>query len=69
MANKEFVISGMSCNGCAAGLESALKRAAGIKSARVSFPQKSAVVEYDESVISEEGISKVVDKAGFEIVK
>ena len=61
-------ISGMHCDGCADRLQKVLSIKAGVKSARVSFPDKQAFMEYDYSAISFYQIKDAVEKAGFEIV-
>ncbi len=37
-------IEGMRCKGCAMGTQGALEKVAGVESAKVSFPDKQAVV-------------------------
>lgn len=44
----EFDIEGMHCGGCAARGEKALKGVKGVVSAKVTFEDKSAVVEYTD---------------------
>jgi copper chaperone CopZ len=47
-------VQGMHCGGCAARGQRALESVKGVKSARVSFPDKEAVVEYDANETSPE---------------
>ena len=61
-------ISGMHCDYCAGRLQKVLSLKAGVKSARVFFPDKQAFMEYDFSVISSYQIKDAVKKAVFEIV-
>ena len=58
----------MHCDGCADRLQKVLSGKAGVQSARVSFPEKQAFLEYDSSAISSYQIKDAVEKAGFEIV-
>jgi copper chaperone CopZ len=65
-ATNRFVVNGMSCNGCAQGIASELKRAPGVAFASVSFSNKLAVIAYDTNRISAAGLKKVIVEAGFE---
>ena len=65
-ATNRFVVTGMSCNGCAQGIASELKRAPGVAFASVSFSNKLAVIAYDTNRISAAGLKKVIVEAGFE---
>ena len=58
----------MHCDGCADRLQKVLSGKAGVQSARISFPDKQAFLEYDSSAISSYQIKDAVEKAGFEIV-
>lgn len=58
-------ITGMTCNGCRAGAENALKRVPGVLSAAVSLERAEAVVEYDEKTAAPETLRAAVEKAGF----
>lgn len=58
-------ISGMSCNGCRAGVESALRRVPGVTKAEVSLERAEAVVEHDEKTAAPETLRAAVAKAGF----
>ncbi|HAN04938.1 MAG TPA: metal-binding protein [Elusimicrobia bacterium] len=58
-------ISGMTCNGCRAGAENALKRVPGVLSAAVSLERGEAVVEYDEKTAAPSDLRAAVEKAGF----
>ena len=60
--------SGTLCDGCADRLQKVLSLKAGVKSARVSFPDKQAFMEYDSSAISSYQTKDAVEKSGFEIV-
>lgn len=64
-ATNEFTITGMHCNGCAQGLTSELKRAAGVASATVSFTNRLAVVAFDTNRTSRARLVQVIEEAGF----
>ena len=70
MDKKEsFKISGMSCAACAARIEKGLNKMEGIKRANVNFAMEKATVEFDDSIVSSNQISEVVEKLGYEAVK
>ena len=48
----EFKVTGMSCAACAAGIERAVSKAAGVRSVSVNLLSAKMVAEYDESVIT-----------------
>ncbi len=60
-------LEGMSCAGCASAIESALKKADGVISARVNFAAEKAYVEYDPRVISKDGLAEVVRDSGYDV--
>jgi Cu+-exporting ATPase len=66
MAN--LPITGMTCGACAARLQKALSRAAGVTSADVNFATERASVHYDAGVTDVPTIADVVGRAGFEAV-
>ena len=47
MEKTTFYISGMRCGTCSTGIELALAKKNGIKSAKISYNEKIAIVEYD----------------------
>ena len=59
-------ITGMTCGGCAAGLQRALTRAPGVRQAVVSFSTADARVEYDPARTNPQALTAVVAAAGFE---
>ena len=61
-----FTITGMSCDGCAHGIASELKRTPGVVTADVAFSNKLAVVAYDTNRVSTDGLKKVIVEAGYE---
>ncbi len=60
-----FAISGMSCTGCAQGIEKSLQKEPGVYSARVNFATEKAHVEYDPEQLKEEDLLKVIEKSGY----
>ena len=68
METLNWNLSGMHYDGYADRLQKVLSGKAGVQSARVSFQDKQAFLEYDSSAISSYQIKDAVEKAGFEIV-
>ena len=62
---KTYNIEGMHCGACSTGIEMFLGNTEGIKSAKVSFENKKAEVEYDEAKIKDEDVIKTIEEAGF----
>ncbi len=57
-------IAGMRCGSCAAGIELALVKKKGVKSAKVSLIERLAYVEYDPAIAAASDISKAVNDLG-----
>jgi copper chaperone CopZ/predicted peroxiredoxin len=62
---REFVIEGMTCQGCADSISSALTQVPGVKSAKVSLADKRAVVLAGESEVPAERILAAIATAGY----
>lgn len=65
-AKVEFGIDGMTCAmGCAKTIEKKMAKMEGVKSAKVDFDKRLAMVEYDEAKVTpqslEEAVAKVAD--------
>lgn len=65
MTKKFYNIEGMHCGACATGIEMFLANTEGVSSAKVSFDEKKAAVEYDETKANDEKVIKAVEEAGF----
>tara|TARA_R100000750_G_C2310301_1_gene82233 strand:+ start:219 stop:758 length:540 start_codon:yes stop_codon:yes gene_type:complete len=64
-AKAEFTIEGMTCAmGCAKTIEKKMAKMEGVKSAKVDFDKKLAMVEYDEAKVTPASLEEVVKKAG-----
>ena len=61
----EFKVTGMSCAACAAGIERAVSKAAGVRSVSVNLLSAKMVAEYDESVITAQKITEIVRQTGY----
>ena len=58
-------VAGMRCGACAIGIELALAKKKGVKSAKVSLNERMAVVEYDPATVTSSDISKTVNDLGY----
>ena len=59
----------MHCASCAANIEHALRKEAGIKSANVNFAVEKLYLEYDSMVINLECIKGIVNKLGYKLTE
>ena len=69
LASEELEIEGMTCEACAAGIESALRDLPGVAHAQVSFAQKKAQVTYDPEKVSSEKFIDTVAMTGYKASK
>ncbi len=58
-------IAGMRCGACSVGLELALGKKRGVKSAKVCLNEKMAIVEYDPAIVAASDIAKAVNDIGY----
>ena len=58
-------VAGMRCGACAIGIELALAKKKGVKSAKVSLSERMAAVEYDPETVTSKDISKAVNDLGY----
>ena len=65
LVTQNFAVSGMSCASCAANLEAAVGRLAGLASAVVNFATQVLTVTYPLGAIDVEKISQAVEAAGY----
>ncbi|MFI1745001.1 heavy-metal-associated domain-containing protein [Thalassobellus sediminis] len=64
-AKAEFTINGMTCAmGCAATIEKKIAKMDGVKSAKVDFDKKLAMVEYDNAKVTPASLEETVTKVG-----
>jgi len=60
----EFTIDGMTCEiGCAKLIEKNINKMDGVKSAKVDFNNKLAMVEYDEAMVNHTSLEATVTKS------
>lgn len=65
LTRARLTVSGMTCGGCAARLETALAEIPGMTSAKVSYEKGEAIVEYDATRVTTEQLKETVTKVGF----
>ena len=65
LVTRNFAVSGLSCASCAANLEAAVGRLAGLASAVVNFATQVLTVTYPLGAIDVEQISQAVEAAGY----
>jgi copper chaperone len=58
-------VTGMSCGGCTANVEKALKGVNGVKNVTVNLKPGSAAVEFDTDKTNEKDLAAAVKKAGY----
>ena len=65
MANAVFRVQGMSCSGCEAPVEIAVRKLAGIQSVKVSYDQGRAEVSYLPSQVGVQKIQAAIERLGY----
>ncbi len=65
---KVIPVIGMACNVCAAHVEKELQSLEGIHSASVSLATRTALVDYDPSLITLDDMKKAISRAGYDLV-
>lgn len=69
MTKKEiFYVTGMSCAGCAASVESALAEQKGVDEAKVNFASSTVMLNYDPEIVSPMDLKKAVEAAGYGLI-
>ena len=60
-------VGGMSCGGCAAGVQRTLNQTPGVREAKVTFATGQATVEYDPAQTNPQELAAVVAAAGYQV--
>lgn len=68
MIKKTFRVADMSCSNCAMKLESLEDSLDGVKKINASYHKLTMVVEYDESLLTEQQIVDAVKRKGYTAV-
>lgn len=66
MKAQKFNVTGMTCSACSSRIEKNINKTEGIKEANVNLLSNSMMIEYDDSIISENDIIKVVQDTGYD---
>lgn len=69
MEKKTINVEGMTCASCANAVERATKSIDGVNSASVNLATNKLTVEYDNTKVNLDIISKAVDKAGYKLTQ
>ncbi|MGA2053383.1 MAG: heavy metal-associated domain-containing protein, partial [Opitutales bacterium] len=65
---KTFAVRGMHCVSCAAAIEKALRKRAGVSAAEVNYGAESARISYDEERVKAEDLASAVEPLGYALV-
>lgn len=65
MKSQKFNVTGMTCSACSARIEKNINKTEGIKEVNVNLLSNSMTVKYDEGVLKENDIIKVVVDTGY----
>lgn len=65
----QVAIEGMTCGGCAAGINGTLSRLEGVQKTDITFEKKGGTVVYDSAKIDENKIIAAINETGFKAVK
>ncbi len=68
MVKKTIAVLGMRCAGCSASVEDTLNHLEGVASASVNLASRSALIEFDEKIVSPEKMKAVLAEIGFDMV-
>jgi len=67
MATRTIDIEGMTCGHCVSWVTEALKKIDGVADAKLSLEAKNAIVEYDESRVTDDMMKTAVEEAGYTV--
>ncbi len=68
LEKKTLPVTGMTCAGCAASVESTLQTQPGVASAGVNYATQQAWVEYDPQQISLAELQKSIQDVGYDLI-
>jgi copper chaperone CopZ len=68
IATVQLNISGMDCEGCTAHINSELSKVNGVIEANSSYENANAIVKFDDSKISVDSLSSIVNRIGFKVI-
>lgn len=65
---KTYAVLGMMCAGCSARVEKTLAETDGVRAVSVNLPGRTALIDFDEHVVTAEQLADAVKKAGYDMV-
>lgn len=65
MKSQKFNVTGMSCSACSSRIEKNVSKTNGVLEANVNLLSNSMTVKYDESILNEGDIIKIVEDTGY----
>ncbi|RUL83554.1 heavy metal translocating P-type ATPase [Tautonia sociabilis] len=68
LAEVEFLVPNMACEGCAQKISGALTALPGVREVRPRVPQKHVSVRYEPARVQEEHLREAVERAGFHAI-
>ena len=69
LAEVEFAVPNMVCEGCAEKISAALRAVPGVREVKPKVPQKHVVVHYEPQRVKESELKSAVGQAGFTAVE
>lgn len=69
MTTRKLKLKGLSCVACEQKIEKAVRKINGVVRVEVSYVKSAMDITFDEGKVSEELIQKIVEKAGYEVLK
>ncbi len=63
----KFNLSGMHCESCALDIQETLAETAGVNRADVSYADKQAIVDYDETIVQDTTLIKKIQDLDYEM--
>jgi len=69
LAEREFLIPNMVCEGCAEKIRTALQSVPGVQEVKSKVSQKHVCVRYEPSKVQDSRLREVLEKAGFSAIE
>lgn len=67
MTKKVLSIDGMSCNHCKMAIEKSVSNLEGVDNVEVSLKNKTAIIDYDENILTLEKIKEAIEESGYNV--
>jgi copper chaperone CopZ len=67
MKTINFSVKGMHCNSCEIIVKEGLEETDGVRKAEVSWKNGTVKIEFDEKLVKEDKLKKVITSEGYEI--